>query len=202
MLQLATFNDFGEGTMFEPTVETGFRYLHQLQTFTGAKDPVTHQALDESDLQLIYELYLARKKYSGNAAREALLSQVSDLLSAMQIDSARTLFEQASPAGDYNADGVVNMSDYNVWRSSYGKSTIIYGGGAGGTFSGADGDYNGSIDIGDYLVWRKSFNSSGAGASLAAVPEPASGWLVGFAVISLCCCATNRRNRIRRVDPS
>ena len=25
-LQLATFNDFGEGTMFEPTVETGFEY--------------------------------------------------------------------------------------------------------------------------------------------------------------------------------
>lgn len=186
-LQLATFNDFGEGTMFEPTVETGFSYLHQLQVFTGAKDPITHQALDESDLQLIYELYLARKKYSGNAATEAMLSQVSTLLSAMQIDSARTLFDEASPAGDYNADGLVNMSDYNTWRNSYGKSTIIYG-------SGADGDYNGSIGIGDYLVWRKSF-SAGAGASFASIPEPTSLSLIGFATASLCCCALNRRNR-------
>ena len=99
MLQLATFNDFGEGTMFEPTVETGFNYLHQLQVFTGAKDPITHQALDESDLQMIYELYLARKKYSGNAATEAMLSQVSDDLAAMQIDAARTLLNKpARPA--------------------------------------------------------------------------------------------------------
>jgi glycosyl hydrolase family 99 len=189
MLQLATFNDFGEGTMFEPTVETGFNYLHQLQTFTGAKDPVTHRALDESDLQMIYELYLARKKYSGNVARQALLGQVSDLLSAMQIDSARTLFEQASPDGDYNADGLVNMSDYNFWRSAYGKSTIIYG-------SGADGDFNGSIDIGDYLVWRKSFAASGAGTSLAAIPEPPSRPLLVFAAVLLCCCAVQRGDRV------
>jgi hypothetical protein len=187
MLQLATFNDFGEGTMFEPTVETGFRYLHQLQTFTGAKDPITHRELDESDLQLIYELYLARKKYNGNAATQAMLSQVSTLLSAMQIDSARALFDEASPAGDYNADGLVNMSDYNTWRNAYGKSTIIYG-------SGADGDYNGSIDVGDYLVWRKSF-STGAGASFAAIPEPTSLSLVGFATALLCCCVANRGKR-------
>jgi hypothetical protein len=187
MLQLATFNDFGEGTMFEPTVETGFRYLHQIQTFTGAKDPITHRALDESDLQLIYELYLARKKYSGNAATEAILSQVSTLLSAMQIDSARTLFDETSPVGDYNADGLVNINDYNTWRNAYGKSTIIYG-------SGADGDYNGSIDIGDYLVWRKSF-SAGAGVSFAAIPEPTSLSLVGFATALLCCCFANRDKR-------
>jgi hypothetical protein len=189
MLQLATFNDFGEGTMFEPTVETGFSYLHQLQVFTGAKDPITHQALDESDLQLIYELYLARKKYAGNAATQALLSQVSADLAAMQIDAAQTLLDQASPAGDYNGDGLVNMSDYNAWRNAYGKSTIIYG-------SGADGDYNGSIDMGDYLIWRKSFSAAGAGASFAAIPEPTSLSLVGFATALLCCCTQNRRNRV------
>src|SRR5262249_14537049 len=78
-LQLATFNDFGEGTMFEPTVETGFKYLDELQTYYQVKNPLTHQALDEADLQLVYELYLARKKYAGNAATQALLGQVSSL---------------------------------------------------------------------------------------------------------------------------
>jgi hypothetical protein len=189
MLQLATFNDFGEGTMFEPTVETGFAYLHQLQVFTGAKDPTTHQALDESHLQLIYELYLARKKYSGNAATEALLSQVSNDLAAMQIDAARTLLHQASPAGDYNGDGLVNISDYNTWRNAFGNSTIIYG-------SAADGNYNGSIDMGDYLVWRKGF-AAGAGVSFAAIPETSSRTLLGFAAVLLCCCAVNRRSRMR-----
>src|SRR5262249_36600720 len=33
-LQFATFNDFGEGTMFEPTFEMGFNYLHQIQNYT------------------------------------------------------------------------------------------------------------------------------------------------------------------------
>jgi hypothetical protein len=190
MLQLATFNDFGEGTMFEPTVETGFNYLHQLQVFTGAKDPFTHQALDESDLQMIYELYLARKKYAGNAATEALLSQVSADLAAMQIGAAQTLLNQASPAGDYNGDGLVNMSDYTKWRAAFGTSTIIYG-------SGADGDYNGSIDLGDYLVWRKSFSAAGAGASFAAIPEPSSRSLGGFAAALVCFCFVIRRDRNR-----
>ncbi len=35
MLQLATFNDYGEGTMFEPTVQDGFSDLQQIQRFTG-----------------------------------------------------------------------------------------------------------------------------------------------------------------------
>jgi hypothetical protein len=190
MLQLATFNDFGEGTMFEPTVETGFSYLHQLQVFTGAKDPNTHQALDESDLQFIYDLYLARKKYAGNAATEAMLSQVSNDLAAMQIGAAQSLFAQASPTGDYNGDGLVNMSDYDVWRAAFGTSTIIYG-------SGADGDYNGSVDIGDYLVWRKNFGAGGSGASLAAVPEPTSRSLVGFAAVLMGVCMASRRDRNR-----
>ena len=44
-LQLAMFNDYGEGTMFEPTVETGFKYLKQIQEFTGV-------SYDEDELQL------------------------------------------------------------------------------------------------------------------------------------------------------
>ena len=181
-LQLATFNDFGEGTMFEPTVETGFNYLHQIQLFTG-----TSYGIDE--LQLIYQLYLARKEYAGNASKQAMLDQVAADLAALQVNDGRTLLSQASPAGDYNGDGLVTMSDYNAWRTAFGTSTIIYG-------SGADGDYNGSIGIGDYLVWRKGFAAGGAGASFAAIPEPTPRSLLGFAAVLLCCCAVIRRNRV------
>ena len=167
--------------MFEPTVETGFNYLRQLQTYTG-----TSYGIDE--LQLIYELYLARKKYVGNASKQAMLDQVAADLSALQVSNGRTLLGQVSPAGDYNADGLVNMSDYNTWRTAYGKSTIIYG-------SGADGDFNGSIDLGDYLVWRKGLSAGGAGASFTAIPEPTSRCLLGFAAV-LCCCVVNRGNRL------
>jgi hypothetical protein len=81
-LQLATFNDFGEGTMFEPTTQTGFSYLQQVQKFTGV--PYT-----EAELQLVYELFLARKEYAGDPAAQKLLDQVSSDLTALQIDEAR-----------------------------------------------------------------------------------------------------------------
>jgi len=178
-LQLATFNDFGEGTMFEPTVETGFTYLHELQVFTGAKDPATHRALDESDLQLVYQLYLARKEYASNSATQALLNQVSTDLATMQIDAARTLLNQVSPAGDYNGDGIVNSSDYNAWRNSLGSSTIIYG-------SGVDGNYDGAINAADYVTWRSSLSAATAtGTSTTAVPEPKFTALLGLTIAVL-----------------
>lgn len=188
-LQLATFNDFGEGTMFEPTVETGFNYLHQIQMFTGARDPVTNRPLDESDLQTVYELYLARTKYAGNATIQALLNQVSTLLTSMQIGAAQTQLAQASPAGDYNADGLVTLLDYTFWRSKFGTSTIIYG-------SGADGNYDGAINAADYLVWRNSFDAlaGGAGFAAAGVPEPTTAAFLGLAAIMLCCRRVKRSN--------
>jgi hypothetical protein len=81
-LQLATFNDFGEGTIFEPTMETGFDYLHQIQLFTGVP-------YGEAELQLVYQLYVARKQYAGNASAQKLLDQVSSDLAALHIDEAR-----------------------------------------------------------------------------------------------------------------
>ncbi len=59
MIQLITWNDFGEGTMIEPTEEFGFRYLQLLQQYTGV-------AYEAEDLQIALDLYLTRKKYEGN----------------------------------------------------------------------------------------------------------------------------------------
>lgn len=69
-------------------------------------------------------------------------------------------------AGDYNADGVVNNDDYNVWRSSFGITT------AG---SRADGNGNGAVDAADYVIWRNNLGASvhtGSGSSFGTeVPE-------------------------------
>src|SRR5262249_9628536 len=156
---LATFNDFGEGTMFEPTVETGFSYLHQIQQFTGV-------SYGEDELQLIYELYLARKKYAGQAGKQTQLDQVTADLNALDVTSARALLDTVSPPGDYNGDGLVNAADYTVWKNAFNTSTIIYG-------SGADGNFDGKIDASDYTIWRDNFqDAAGAGGLSTAVPEP------------------------------
>jgi Glycosyl hydrolase family 99 len=171
-LQLATFNDFGEGTMFEPTVETGFNYLHQIQEFTGTP-------YDEDELELVYRLYMARKKYVGQAGRQALLDQVSAELAALEVDDALALLNSAAPLGDYDADGDVDENDFLVWRTSFGSGTILYG-------SGADGNFDGIIDAADYTLWRDSLILFGSGSSTGAtnvqVPEPSA--------LSLMYCAT------------
>ncbi|MFO0789314.1 MAG: hypothetical protein U0805_07650 [Pirellulales bacterium] len=169
MLQLATFNDYGEGTMFEPTVETGFNYLHQIQLYTGV-------SYGTDELELIYELYLARKKYAADAGRQSQLDQVVSYLAILQVDDARSLLSQVSPAGDFNADGSVTVADYNMWRAAFGKSTIIYG-------SGADGNFDGVIDARDYLVWRDAMAAAGNGALADAMaPEAGVGSLITVAV--------------------
>ena len=107
---------------------------------------------------------LARTKYAGNASIQAMLNQVSDSLTSMQISTAESLLAQASPAGDYNADGQVTINDYNTWRAAFGASKIIYG-------SGADGNYDGIVNAADFVIWRNSFAASGNGFG-GSIPEP------------------------------
>ena len=81
-LQLATWNDFGEGTMIEPTHEFGFSPLESVQGFTGV-------AYGLPELELIHELYLARKAHAGDPAAQTLLDEAFRLLVRLDPDAAR-----------------------------------------------------------------------------------------------------------------
>lgn len=67
-LQLITWNDFGEGTMLEPTYEFGFEYLTLLQSQLGV-------SYGEYELQQIYRLYQLRKTHHTNDEIQAQLDQ-------------------------------------------------------------------------------------------------------------------------------
>jgi len=83
-VQCATFNDFGEGTVFEPTVEYGYSDLVRIQQYTGV--PYT-----QSDLQQVYRLFTLRKKYASDQTRQSELNQVFNYFISLQISNAVSL---------------------------------------------------------------------------------------------------------------
>ncbi|MCX7987313.1 MAG: glycoside hydrolase family 71/99-like protein [Bacteroidales bacterium] len=85
-LQLITWNDFGEGTMIEPTVEFGFTFLELLQAFSG----VTY---NKNELQLIHRLYLLRKKMATNTEAQKKLNQAFYYLVALKVEDAKKIIE-------------------------------------------------------------------------------------------------------------
>jgi len=67
-------------------------------------------------------------------------------------------------SGDFNGDGVVDVSDYAVWRSTLGSNILA-----------ADGNGDGIINAADLAVWSANLGrvlGGGAGQNVA-VPEPA-----------------------------
>jgi len=86
-VQLVTWNDFGEGTVMEPTLESGFEPLEIIQEFTGV--PYT-----KADLELIHTYYLKKVEYKDNAEVTESLQKVYQCLASLEVEQARDLLEQ------------------------------------------------------------------------------------------------------------
>ena len=88
-LQLITWNDFGEGTMIEPTEEFEFAFLEEIQTYTGVSYTL-------AELQLVYEWYT--KKTDPDLAEDEdaqkKLEQAYYYLVALRVADARTLLDE------------------------------------------------------------------------------------------------------------
>ena len=87
LLQVITWNDFGEGTIVEPTREFGYSRLEQIQSFLG----VTYR---EPELSLAVKLYQKRKKYLGKVLENKELDQVFYYLISLQLDKAKALLDK------------------------------------------------------------------------------------------------------------
>lgn len=89
-------------------------------------------------------------------------------------------------AGDYNHDGVVNVLDYQAWRSDFGNPQSL-----------ADGNGDGLTDAADYVMWRANVGNATTvshfgqlSASSIVVPEPS---VAVLALAGLCLMSTRRR---------
>lgn len=85
-LQLVTWNDFGEGTMIEPTLEFGYEFLKSTQTFTGVN-------YTESQLMLIRKLFDCRKEFKNDKEINKKLDQIFYYMVSLQIDKAAELIQ-------------------------------------------------------------------------------------------------------------
>jgi len=88
LVQLATWNDWGEGTGIEPTEEFGYRDLEVLQRLRReAVDADFAFQLD--DLRLPYRLLRLRREPTAGPQRDAELEKIAQLLAAGSLSDAR-----------------------------------------------------------------------------------------------------------------
>lgn len=135
-IQLATWNDYGEGTMIEPTREFGYGFLTTMQQKLGVP-------YAQGDLELINTLYQQRKQYAGNAAKQSQLDQAFNFLVSLQVASA------ASILGGTTTPLPTSTSYYikSAWKGTYlydANQQVAYGPSVNGnTYEWALEDKNG-----------------------------------------------------------
>ena len=91
MVQLITWNDYGEGTIIEPTVEFEYRYLEMVQEARQVTDASFAYTAD--DLRLPFQLYQLRVKYAQDAALTEKLDQASAALSVGDVSAAAEIIK-------------------------------------------------------------------------------------------------------------
>ncbi|MFH6984893.1 glycoside hydrolase family 71/99-like protein [Marinoscillum sp. 108] len=85
-LQLITWNDFGEGTMIEPTQEYEFLFLELIQEFSGV--PYT-----KAELELVHTYYLKKKAHKGDPDAALKLREIFTLLNELEPAKAEQILK-------------------------------------------------------------------------------------------------------------
>ena len=126
IIQLVTWNDYGEGTIIEPSVETGYRYLEMIQARrrTAIGQSFKYSA---TDLRLPVDLYILKKKYKDNPFVIKNLDEVSDLLFSGHLSRARQVLKpyqqlDAINPEDVNSDGVIDIADLVMVSMQFGQT--------------------------------------------------------------------------------
>ena len=86
-IQLITWNDWGEGTAIEPSLEYGYQQLEIIQDFLGIP-------LNPGSLALTVELYQKRKEHQNKVLENKKLDQVFYYLISLQFDKASALLDR------------------------------------------------------------------------------------------------------------
>lgn len=150
-LQLATWNDFGEGTIFEPTLENGYKFLVRIQQFTGV--PYT-----ENDLKNVHRLFTLRKKYLNDATKQSQLNTAFNYFVALRLNDAVAVMNSVDggttppPAPTIAIPGTLQAESYANMFGIQTENTTDAGG----------GQNVGWIDPNDWMDYTVNVASSGS----------------------------------------
>ena len=90
LIQIVTWNDYGEGTIIEPTIEFGYRYLEALQNYrkkhAGKIFPYSAE-----DLRLPIALYQLRQQAAADGRAATHLDSAAAFLFASENEAARKI---------------------------------------------------------------------------------------------------------------
>lgn len=92
-IQIITWNDFGEGTMIEPTLEFGYTFLEKVQEYTQV-------SYTKKDLELPYKLYQLRKKHKNDLKLQKILDRVYQCIFTLKLNQAEKIIRTINL--DYN----------------------------------------------------------------------------------------------------
>ncbi|MEM1096596.1 MAG: T9SS type A sorting domain-containing protein [Bacteroidota bacterium] len=107
MIQLVTWNDFGEGTTIEPTVEYGTQYLQFIQSRVQGWRDLPFVA---EDLRLPEQIFRARKDYAGDATVQAEADAAAEALRTGDPTTARALLNAAALSDEPVAERSFHIS--------------------------------------------------------------------------------------------
>jgi hypothetical protein len=92
VIQIITWNDFGEGTNIEPTFEYGYKYLEIIQNLRRTLID-TSFSYTADDLLLPLQIYELRLKYDNDDAKKFLLDEVFDAIIAGDLTTAKDILK-------------------------------------------------------------------------------------------------------------
>lgn len=90
LIQIVTWNDYGEGTIIEPTIEFGYRHLEALQNYRKKHAGKTFPYNPE-DLRLPIALYQLRQQAAADGRTATHLDSAAAFLFASENEAARKI---------------------------------------------------------------------------------------------------------------
>lgn len=89
IIQIATWNDWGEGTQIEPSTEFGYRDLEYLQSQTNQ-----HGRVSPDDIRLAHDLYRERAQSEDSELADTALNDIATSLSQSNYAKAKILLNR------------------------------------------------------------------------------------------------------------